>query len=462
MAITLLISALLGLVGFALLLFSRRRPKASGGSGGGAPQCRKCAFDLAGLWDRPDPVSRCPECGRSLWKWNAVVYGAPARRRWMVVSAVTLMSLSLATCVTLFVLEAKRFNWRAYSPISWLADDMRKGDVLALRECRRRLDSGLLSGKGLRETALAAISLQTDPANPWDTELGDFVEAAWKAAQIDRPTLETYLDAAFSSPGGAYLGATLLRLPSTSDFIAEHTLISLEVEGVRLPPEGPAVQAIQEPQKHANLYAEATSLVRMSSWAPLDDEPCTIRTAWRTIVHDPAATGRPNAPWIERFSEFESVSHSIGAGSQFFFAGGASLTFHDPELEQRIRNSITSAYVIATIRPGGEPDDPLRQYTLVLKVDRPLVSLVYDAKCAANGALPFLRSPLIVKKGETGEFTLEIAKLYEKDVKSFEITLTPNRSATSEPLISGATIDLGPVPIINEGSPDEARKADRP
>lgn len=142
-----IVAALIGFAGLAISLRGRRIDS--------APICRRCRFNLSGLYPA---TSTCPECGASLSGPRTVRIGQRRRPRGILVGSAVLL------------LAAAAAEGRSNNPAT--ADT-------ALAELNARLAAKELT-RAQRDLILTrALELQADPAAPWRPGWGDFVETLW-------------------------------------------------------------------------------------------------------------------------------------------------------------------------------------------------------------------------------------------------------------------------------------------
>ncbi len=138
---------------------------------GWSPRCRRCKFDLRGV---AEGAAVCPECGASLSRRSAVVYGARSRRWGLVALGVVIVCSSAAS--TLFNVPGQVISWReqviedsfdlnATVELAVQGNQRATSDLLrALSGSSRRF--GVRAGSRNNQEAITAVldRIETDPA----------------------------------------------------------------------------------------------------------------------------------------------------------------------------------------------------------------------------------------------------------------------------------------------------------
>ncbi|VAX38370.1 hypothetical protein MNBD_PLANCTO03-343, partial [hydrothermal vent metagenome] len=158
------------------------------------PICRKCRFDLVGVYPAQD---RCPECGTRLAGAKAVRKGARRKRKGLVIAAIPLLLLGLGGGGALGWSSATSYNWYAVSP-DWLLEAMAGFDdqarqAGAVGELATRLGMGRLSGERADRLIARGLAIQADEEQPWVVEWGDLIEAGLVADRLSREQFEVYV-----------------------------------------------------------------------------------------------------------------------------------------------------------------------------------------------------------------------------------------------------------------------------
>ena len=141
------------------------------------PVCRRCGFDLIGLYPGAE---LCPECGGSLAVGRAVRIGARRRRRGLIGVGVVLCVLGVVVASVGVWGTTTGFDWNTIKPVWMLAregsgmDDAKA--ALALQEVLRREDAGTLRDSQRASLAERALAYQADASRPWRVEWGDLIE----------------------------------------------------------------------------------------------------------------------------------------------------------------------------------------------------------------------------------------------------------------------------------------------
>ena len=144
------------------------------------PWCRKCRFDLHGLWPG---AARCPECGIDLERIDAVELGQRIRRPVSTVVGALLLALCAAWLGIGVWRVVAPIDWTTYKPDWWLDRESRSVDAQtaerALKELNTRIGRGKVSGARVAGLAKHALSLQADESAAWLDGWGDVILYAW-------------------------------------------------------------------------------------------------------------------------------------------------------------------------------------------------------------------------------------------------------------------------------------------
>lgn len=168
------------------------------------PVCRKCRFDLIGVYDpaAPRPALKCPECGVSLDRRRPTRTGNRRKRRWALVAGAGLILpvLAIAAMAAASAVSGPGANQR--KPVWMLSLEARyaghEWSAAALTELTRRVDKQKLPESTARSLARTALARQADPSRAWLPEWGDFLWAARFAGFVDRDQTERFLRQAAS------------------------------------------------------------------------------------------------------------------------------------------------------------------------------------------------------------------------------------------------------------------------
>lgn len=156
------------------------------------PWCRKCRFDLKGLWPG---AARCPECGIDLERIDAVELGQRLRRPVSTVVGALLLALCAAWLGIGVWRTVAPIDWTTYKPDWWLDREARSVDPRtaerALKELNARIGRGEVSGARVAGLVRHALALQADESAAWFDGWGDIVLHAWGSGAL---TSEQVLD----------------------------------------------------------------------------------------------------------------------------------------------------------------------------------------------------------------------------------------------------------------------------
>lgn len=148
------------------------------------PICRKCRFDLIGVYPVDDASrdARCPECGRTLNAKRAIRFGARQKRPFVLTIGALLLLAAIAIGGAWGWGRASSFNWNTIKPTWWLVieTDSQSAaiagaalDELAIRAANSELPRGTHDRLVQR-----ALAIQADPIAIWHTGWGDLVDIA--------------------------------------------------------------------------------------------------------------------------------------------------------------------------------------------------------------------------------------------------------------------------------------------
>lgn len=150
------------------------------------PICRKCRFDLVGLYPA---IHICPECGSRLDRRRAVLNGLH-RRRWRLFtlgSLLVLFALSLTTGLT--YRQYSTFGAPGLKPLWMLRWEARRGagwgtGYQAMTELGRRFAVGELDDATVDSLVNEALEERLKDAGPWNPGWGDFFAQAVGAGRV--------------------------------------------------------------------------------------------------------------------------------------------------------------------------------------------------------------------------------------------------------------------------------------
>lgn len=161
------------------------------------PVCRKCGFDLFGVYPT---IAVCPECGTGLAERGRVLVGHRGRRRRLLVIGVILLLGSLSLAGMLAADRLAGFDAAAIKPAWLLSHESGGADAKraqrAVQELTFRLAQKLLSQERVRELVEKGLKYRGAPsASPlvsWDW--GIFIESAYVAGLVSDGQFQRYID----------------------------------------------------------------------------------------------------------------------------------------------------------------------------------------------------------------------------------------------------------------------------
>lgn len=159
------------------------------------PICRKCKFDLVGLWPGKE---RCPECGRALASARAIRRGARRRRPGLIIlgAAILLPPVAFGAVLLISIIAGPGIN--PSKPLWLLSYEARHTGpgraVPALTEITRRVNMNLLPDPAAVDPLIdEALARQDGPGGRWMPEWGDLILSARAAGRLDQERFKQFL-----------------------------------------------------------------------------------------------------------------------------------------------------------------------------------------------------------------------------------------------------------------------------
>lgn len=249
------------------------------------PVCRKCRFDLDGVFPGKDV---CPECGSGLKTGRAVRIGNRRRRRGAVGFGSVLLLLGLAG-IGAGSNWGARVQWIRLKPTWLLLIDARGADApaasTALKELTRRVSAGSFSEHRIATLAEEGLALQANQDAPWTPGWGDLVEAAHGAGEVAEEDWAAYLrrcvTVSFAARPRQHVGGDLYyefvvapaRAGEDSDFLAVLEETEVRIGDVRLDSEAFG-------RNFFSARAPSSSFGRSGSVAELPPGTYTLRASY--------------------------------------------------------------------------------------------------------------------------------------------------------------------------------------
>jgi hypothetical protein len=155
------------------------------------PICRRCAFDLVGVYPG---AQQCTDCGARLTRRHAIRHGRRRPRRALIVAGLVPLAI-LASLGALFTWAvATNYDLNKLKP-TWLlvreAESAAPSDG-ALAELIVRLNADELGPAAIDRLVARAMRIQADTTIPWRSAYGDIVETARTLNHVDDEQWETY------------------------------------------------------------------------------------------------------------------------------------------------------------------------------------------------------------------------------------------------------------------------------
>jgi hypothetical protein len=155
------------------------------------PVCGACGFDLFGL---PSTAINCSECGADVTTPGSTRIGNRRRRPKLILAGA--MLLLPVTVVAIIVVGATVANvqWIQYEPL-WILrrQAMSSTATPAAAEILRRVQGGALSDAQVQSLTDQVLLIQADAKQTWNTQWGDWVEAARANKKVPDEKWKSYL-----------------------------------------------------------------------------------------------------------------------------------------------------------------------------------------------------------------------------------------------------------------------------
>ena len=210
------------------------------------PLCKRCRFDLVGIYPRAE---RCTECGRELAD-RTIRIGHRKPIRSLAAMGLLVTSAGAVALAGVVFLLVSGTGWNDRKPTWLLVGEARVLGTTragpALTELLTRFNTGNLDDETMKELVSVALDRQADRSRPWTPEWGDVVEAADANGLLDHAQLNTYVMNA--SPLGMNVRPSIRygdRLPvvvtapnqragSSTQFWIALNVATLEIDGERV------------------------------------------------------------------------------------------------------------------------------------------------------------------------------------------------------------------------------------
>lgn len=156
------------------------------------PICRKCRFDLVGVWPGRET---CPECGAGLTEARARRIGNRRPIRWMMgAGAAALIAATGWLSITggLFLAGPKANPYKPFWLLRYDAAGPGPRAAASIDELDRRLNGGKLSPAQSASIIGDAIAAQADRGRPWHSEWASLLRTAKLQGQLSPGEIEQY------------------------------------------------------------------------------------------------------------------------------------------------------------------------------------------------------------------------------------------------------------------------------
>lgn len=149
------------------------------------PHCRKCGFDLVGLYRADDAgagIVQCPECGTALATAKAIRIGRRQRRRGSVIAGLFLLLVPIGLGGAWLAGVASKINWVSHFPDWLLVWNLQYGSVTKqteeLQEAMTRIEQGEFDGSLISKVIDRVLEVQGNQQILWDPSWGQLFEIA--------------------------------------------------------------------------------------------------------------------------------------------------------------------------------------------------------------------------------------------------------------------------------------------
>lgn len=159
------------------------------------PICRKCRFDLVGVWPGRET---CPECGAGIADARARRVGNRRRSRWLITVGAGLLAMGGVPLATLVLSMLIGPAANPYKPAWLLVTEARYSGpgvaTAALGELGSRVTKKKKFDRGTMSKLVAeGLARQADLQMPWLPAWGDFIMAAWNGGVAGDADLAAYI-----------------------------------------------------------------------------------------------------------------------------------------------------------------------------------------------------------------------------------------------------------------------------
>ena len=158
------------------------------------PICRRCGFDLIGVWLR---FQKCPECGTDIVGNRAIRIGTRRRRMGVFCTSLVMLLLCLIGGSVIGWSRAKSFNWNTIKPVWMLSREAESASNLtaaaALSELTRRLTGEALEQEVVDDLVERGLLVQRDQNVRWISEWGDLIDAADARGKVSDEQYASYV-----------------------------------------------------------------------------------------------------------------------------------------------------------------------------------------------------------------------------------------------------------------------------
>jgi hypothetical protein len=389
------------------------------------PVCRKCGFDLVGVYPRG---LRCPECGGELDE-GKVRIGQRVRRRARIAGGVLGVAATLLVGASMIASMTSAVNWNAYMPTGVLVWRLRTstptGEHGAIVEISKRFNDDELSSSQIRKIVEAGLSVQADQTRPWDTALGDLIEVMDLKGYLEPDQRSLYWHQAIESsasvqekirrgwPVFVELHNTAMRCGNDTRITIEPFVDSIMCEGQLVYKGDPNLKTSWGTSQ--GVGGGLTSGFREQ--IPLEPGDNHLRIAWRVRIYEGRFTYPSVENLISEWTDTEDLIVRVVPEIEPMVDW-----VQDPDIVQRVRESVKIDRVQGRTDYG---DSPMLE-VYIMTQDRPL-PMAFDVILLAGDKEHKLYS-LTIPSGSGWHGWGGIGALDEKPVRG-EIILRPSEDA---------------------------------
>lgn len=422
------------------------------------PICRKCRFDLVGVYEpgESSEAVKCPECGIDL-SAQRVAKGNRRRRKGTIALGALLLVLAVGIGGAFGWGAASGFNWNSIKP-TWLLQREAGGGSpetvrAALDELIARLESEELGEATARELIAVGLQRQADLDLAWEPRWGDLIETAYFMNRLDHESWARYLrqclpDSSIdvSTRERLRLGDPVpCRVTISKPRLGDRTSVMLQIgshAAGNVLPDG-TERPVEIGRSHARLGLAGGGSGRVS-WSMDLDLAVGVHNVWVDWMISPmvggAVTGEQGGDPIEWTMRFEETIEVVPPGAPLVELVAA------PDLAQKVRDSLTIQRM--SIR-AGPAEGPLTSSGTV-QFTNPPIDMAFDVVWVAGGK-EFLAGDVAITQGQKTHGHGIWGQIEGFDAESVDVILRPSARAAMQTTeltrIWGGEVRFEDVPV---------------